>query len=442
MLITFKVNNFLSFASEQMISLVPSLQKSLTNHFAKLNDLDILKQAVIFGANSSGKSNFIKAMALGKSIVLEGMSAKHKNLFSKLDPINKTKESMLEYTFFTDGSFYSYGFCFVLYDCRITKEWLFEINPKTDKNKMLFERDLTENTFSTSIRMPVQDKHRFETYLHDMEGNDRVLFVGEMNRNKQLGESFQVFSRIFSWFKNNLVINMQDIGYSKLSYFTDSYRQKFLELLKMFDTGITEIISEPISFETFADQVPKKIFDELMAEIAEKAKEGEECRFGLRLPQALFGIMVKPDREIDVTATMLKHLHSEMLFEFAEESEGTKRLFELIDILINPHERTIYVIDEIDRSIHPLLVVKYLEFFLEHSRDFLVQILFSTHETNILSQDLFRRDEVWFMEKGEDNSSRIFSLDIFKERLDKKLSTSYLEGNYGGVPIISKHGDR
>ncbi|HBP26004.1 MAG TPA: hypothetical protein DD618_03530 [Acholeplasmatales bacterium] len=442
MLITFKVNNFLSFSSEQMISLVPSLQKSLTNHFARLNDLDILKQAVIFGANSSGKSNFIKAMALGKSVVLEGMSTKHKNLFSKLDPINKTKESMLEYTFFTDGLFYSYGFCFVLYDCRITKEWLYEINPKTDKNKMLFERDLTENTFSTSIRMPIPDKHRFETYLHDMEGNDQVLFVGEMNRNKQLDESFQVFSRIYSWFKNNLVINMQDIGYSKISYFTDAYRAKFLEVLKMFDTGISEIVSEPISFENFTDQVPKKIFDELMAEIAEKAKDGEECRFGLRLPQALFGILVNPDREITITTTMLKHLHSEMLFEFAEESEGTKRLFELIDILINPREGTIYVIDEIDRSIHPLLVVKYLEFYLEHSQNFLVQILFSTHETNILSQELFRRDEVWFMEKGEDNSSRIFSLDIFKERLDKKISASYLEGSYGGVPIIPKNGDR
>jgi len=442
MLITFKVNNFLSFASEQMISLVPSLQKSLTNHFAKLNDLDILKQAVIFGANSSGKSNFIKAMALGKSIVLDGMSTKHKNLFSKLDPVNKAKESMLEYTFFTEGMFYSYGFCFVLYDCRITKEWLYEINPKTDKNKMLFERDLTENTFSTSIKMPAQDKHRFETYLHDMEKNDSVLFVGEMNRNKQLGESFQVFSRIFSWFKNNLVINMQDIGYSKMSYFTDTYRTRFLEVLKMFDTGISEIVSEPISFENFTDQVPKRIFDDLMAEIAEKAKDGEECRFGLRLPQALFGIEVKPDREIAITTTMLKHQHSEMLFEFAEESEGTKRLFELVDILINPREGTIYVIDEIDRSIHPLLVVKYLEFYLEHSQNFLVQILFSTHETNILSQELFRRDEVWFMEKGEDNSSRIFSLDIFKERLDKKISASYLEGIYGGVPIIPKTGDR
>jgi hypothetical protein len=235
---------------------------------------------------------------------------------------------------------------------------------------------------------------------------------------------------------------MQDIGYSKMSYFTDSYRARFLEVLKMFDTGISEIVSEPISFENFTDQVPKRIFDELMAEIAEKAKDGEECRFGLRLPQALFGVEVKPDREISITTTMLKHQHSEMLFEFAEESEGTKRLFELVDILINPREGTIYVIDEIDRSIHPLLVVKYLEFYLEHSANFLVQILFSTHETNILSQELFRRDEVWFMEKGEDNSSRIFSLDIFKERLDKKISASYLEGIYGGVPIIPKNGDR
>jgi hypothetical protein len=105
-------------------------------------------------------------------------------------------------------------------------------------------------------------------------------------------------------------------------------------------------------------------------------------------------------------------------------------------MLITKREDTVYVVDELERSLHPKLTEHFLKLFMEAHEDVRMQIIFTTHEDTIMDQELFRRDEIWFVERDAENASKIYSLDRFKERYDKKLSKAYLEGRYGAIPVF------
>lgn len=106
-------------------------------------------------------------------------------------------------------------------------------------------------------------------------------------------------------------------------------------------------------------------------------------------------------------------------------------------MLLNKTNNYVYVVDELERSLHPKLTSRFLQLFEQLHKNQLVQLIFTTHESSIMDQELFRRDEIWFVERDENNNSHVFSLDKFKERYDKKLSKAYLEGRYGAIPLFT-----
>ena len=108
-----------------------------------------------------------------------------------------------------------------------------------------------------------------------------------------------------------------------------------------------------------------------------------------------------------------------------------------MDMLLNKKDDTIYVVDELERSLHPKLTEHFLRLFMKMHESKRMQLLFTTHEASIMEQSLFRRDEIWFIERNSNNESTVYSLDRFKERYDKILSKAYLEGRYGAIPIFS-----
>lgn len=108
-----------------------------------------------------------------------------------------------------------------------------------------------------------------------------------------------------------------------------------------------------------------------------------------------------------------------------------------MDMLLTNENDIIYIVDELERSLHPKLTEHFLKLFSEKHMDCKIQLIFTTHEALIMDQELFRRDEIWFIEKDNENSSMIYPLDRFKERYDKKLSKAYLEGRYGAIPVFN-----
>ena len=132
----------------------------------------------------------------------------------------------------------------------------------------------------------------------------------------------------------------------------------------------------------------------------------------------------------------MNHGKSFFEFDFEDESDGTRRLFYLLDMLLIDSDDVVFVVDELERSLHPKLTQQFLKLFNEVHKDRRMQLIITTHESTIMDQALFRRDEIWFIERDTDNRSRVYSLDRFKERYDKVLSKAYLEGRYGAIPVF------
>ncbi|MGD9886936.1 MAG: ATP/GTP-binding protein [Bacilli bacterium] len=436
MLVSFSISNFMSIGSKQTISMVPSLQKSQEKHLIAIENMTLLKHAVIFGANSSGKSNFIKALALGKQIILEGMSGKFKHGYSKLGPEDNAKITTWEFTYYNNHHFFTYGFCANLNTNVLNEEWLYEINPKTNRNKVVFERNVERKTMVCLIKTTKEEQKRLSIYIEDINNAPHQLFLNEINHHKQLGNNLNIFVDAFAWFNQHLEISLND-QIKKAGSFDQNYQKQFLNMISEFDTGIEDVFLQSLTWESLQEQVPNGYFEDI-----KKQTELNSHDFGLIYNNQLYCFHKNDMNNAEVFLVFFKHYASPFLFSYSEESEGTKRIFELINLLIENKPSQTYVWDELDRSIHPLVMEKYLEKYLEMTHQIPNQLIFSTHETNILSQDYFRRDEIWFMEKALDQSSKLYSLDIFKERLDKKLSTSYLEGQYGGIPNIHIKDDR
>lgn len=131
---------------------------------------------------------------------------------------------------------------------------------------------------------------------------------------------------------------------------------------------------------------------------------------------------------------MLDHGNPEDPFDLMDESDGTRRLFDFVPLLYDPGCSRVILIDEIDRSLHTALVRKFFELFFEKTDSNNSQIIATTHDINIMDLDLFRQDEIWFVERQRDHSSSLYSLNKYKARFDKKVSNDYLLGRYGAIP--------
>lgn len=157
----------------------------------------------------------------------------------------------------------------------------------------------------------------------------------------------------------------------------------------------------------------------------------------MRSKNEFFNIaMDSEDNEPIITTLSFKHGKSLCDFDFDEESDGTRRIFDLLDILLTENKNSVYIIDEMERSLHPSLTKHFIELLNEYHSKSNIQLIFTTHESTIMTQELFRRDQIWFVSRDELNNSNIYPLDRFNERYDKKISKAYLEGRYGAIPIF------
>lgn len=186
--------------------------------------------------------------------------------------------------------------------------------------------------------------------------------------------------------------------------------------------------------------LPKVILDDVMERIKKNLTEKEKRAFRMsgRSDKVFFNIESNGNDELKVTTIKLKHGTSLFDFDFEDESDGTRRIFDLMDMLLMKDDDIVYVVDELERSLHPKLTEHFLKLFSERHKDHKIQLIFTTHEAAIMDQELFCRDEIWFIERDGDNNSKIYSLDRFKERYDKKLSKAYLEGRYGAIPVFNR----
>jgi transporter len=156
----------------------------------------------------------------------------------------------------------------------------------------------------------------------------------------------------------------------------------------------------------------------------------------MRSNKDFFILEINSNGDITCKTIQFSHEKNDVFFSLDEESDGTVRLLDLLEILLSDDKKT-YIIDELDRCLHPSLSYKFIKTFLQKAEKFNIQLIVTTHESRLLDFDLLRRDEIWFVNKSSSGESDIYSLEEYNERFDKKIDKAYLEGRYGGVPIFS-----
>lgn len=442
-LIKVSIENFKSFDSPTELNMISSEKiQSHKDHRINIKSTNILKHAVIYGANASGKSNFVDFFSFFKSTVQKQIPLAAIEWYCKNRKENKTRESSFEVQFACGIKFYAYGFSAILSERKIKEEWLYELYQDGSSKRLFTHKAGNRPSLDESIRVSSAEKKRFDVYAEDFEGNLDTLFLSEMNRGKKYaaGSKLLFFQEVYEWFCNSLYVIHPDTPLMDFEYYYDEMSlKKINQVIKTFDTGISEVAVKDISLEELEASVSKEVFNGIMQRIRLKAEEanGAELHISMRSRKSIFNITMKGSEDLRVKTISLHHGKSFYDFRFEDESDGTRRLFDLIDMLLNHKEDVVYIIDELERSLHPKLTEHYLNIFMKLHSGQRNQLLFTTHESSIMEQSLFRRDEIWFVERNEQNSSTIYSLDRFKERYDKRLEKAYLEGRYGAIPVFS-----
>ncbi|WP_310603316.1 AAA family ATPase [Anaerosporobacter sp.] len=443
MLIKLIVDNFKSFNKETELTMIPSNKtRKKVDHKISVKSTPLLKYAVIYGANAAGKSNLVEAFNFIQYSVVKAIPAYATTMFCKSEENNSKRASTFELQFTVNGKFYAYGFSLILKERKITAEWLYQLY-QNGTAKTLFERELGKKPqLGEDVLLEKVDEIKLQTYLEDFDEKSNMLFLSFMNKEKKYNPNSKMFffKEVFNWINENMEICTPQTSLTSFEYYYDDASLTIInELIKTFDTGISKVSINEISRDEFKKELPESIFDNLMEELKKKLEESDNKKFkvSMRSHNSFFNIENTKNGELKVSTIKLTHGNSFYDFKFKEESDGTRRLFELLDILLNKSENKVYVIDEMERSLHPKLTSKFIELFDRLHPDQKIQLIFTTHESTIMDQELFRRDEIWFVERDKDNNSNIYSLDKFKERYDKKLSKAYLEGRYGAVPVFT-----
>lgn len=443
MLINVKASNFLSFEEEVELTMNPSNKtRKKMDHKVNINNLSLLKYAVIYGANASGKSNLVSIFSFIQYCLQESIPINASTAFCKNRESNKFKPSNFEIQFTINEKFYAYGFSLILSNMEVQSEWLYQLY-KNGSSKVLFERENGKKPEISCINnLKREDKLKIQTYIEDFDEKSNKLFLSIMNKGKKYKDTSKIkfFKDVFQWLSENIDVYEPYGTITDFEYYYDDVSLNYInKLINTFDTGITEVNIKEIPIEELKEELPVKIFERVMNDLKTKIEEGvKKIKVTLRSPDSFFNIELL-DEKFNIKVTTIKMIHGKSFydFKFSEESDGTRRLFELLHILlINPEDK-IFIIDEMERSLHPKLISRFIELFDEKYSGKGVQLIFTTHESSIMDQELFRRDEIWFVERDKNNNSKLYSLDRFKERYDKKLSKAYLEGRYGAIPIFT-----
>lgn len=419
MLIEFSVTNFKSIKKTQTLSLVASPASELRDRncitLSQQGVPPLLRSVVIYGPNASGKTNIMEAVEFMDSFVRgsskEGQEGEPVEVKPFLfDAGTQTEPSEFEVLFLQGGVRYQYGFS--VNRSRVVHEWL--IAYPEGRPQRWFEREFDVATDKESWHFGNKFKGHKTLLQETTRRNALFLSTAVQLNNEQLRP-------VYNWFKKELrIIGVGGLAptFSAKHCNTENGKKRILELLNAADLSISDI---NVEMKKFDDSHLPEDMPEIMKDMIRKEMDGKE------MPEIKFLHTVSGSEDL-------------VSLDALDESVGTRRLFAFagpwLDVLDNG--RVLFV-DELNNSMHPLMV----HFLIGLINNPLInkknaQLIFSTHDTSMLDNELFRRDQIWFTEKDGTNATTLYPLTDFTPRKGEALERGYLKGRYGALPYIGE----
>jgi len=446
MLIQFSVSNFLSFDGKETFSMLAGKARKHSQRIYNDKRLKLTKCEVIFGANASGKSNLVSAFHFMQNMVLDGFPRGFTNKYYRVNPGRKDAPSTFEIKLLCDARIFVYGYSVILSTGQILTEYLYE-ESITGIKKSLYERDTSQEVFSVGQYFKNREAiAKLHNYGEDSSNDQETLFLSIICRNKgKMYTDFpelQILRNIFEWFATKLNVSFPDSILTGYPYFTDTNLEEISQLLCALGTGISELKIVEVPPEVIKSKIPDELYSKIISDL-EKAnarmhKEGSENpRVMVRSYKEFYTFEIDSQNRIIITTIEFSHEHKGIYFNLNEESDGTARLLDLIEILFKISNDRIFIIDEIDRCLHPAMTVKIIELFLEMAQKRNTQLIITSHESRLLAADILRNDEICFVSKNSQGESIINPLEKYQLRADKNVYAAFFDGTLDAVPVFN-----
>ena len=435
MLIRFQVKNLYSFEEETEFNLLTNDSEHLPHHKKHCNGVDFLRLSAIYGANASGKSNFVRAIGLLQNIVKKGKIIDEVSDYKfKLSKEALTKPISLAIELLSNSKMYYYTLTFD--QKKILNETLVETF-KDKEDRIVFERSLTnerqEIPFIESQVKNEKERMFLELLSDKLLSKDELLltFLTQKYPNE-----YADIDNVFEWFSDVLIVLNSNF--------------KIRGIAHKFDTDDSTTMFANAFIPTLGTGIQK--IDIQKREIVGQGNEMNYLKDNIKNDQEQLFTNTNPDTGEEITFVMeendkifakrifTEHLDKEghkVFFPFGWESDGTKRLLEytpLINGVINAE--VVFVVDEIERSIHPMMIKELIR-KISSDTSAQGQLIFTTHESCLLDQEILRTDEIWFTQKDKGGATHMYSVSDFNISNTANIEDGYLNGRYGGIPFLS-----
>jgi AAA15 family ATPase/GTPase len=418
MLVRFRVENYRSLRDKIELSMAatslthdgpnPVLVEGIPN--------GLLRVAAIYGANASGKSNVLKAINSFSAAVANSHKKWKPEGPIPVEPFlldeSKEKPSLFEAEFVLADARYRYGF--VIDRSVVREEWLYAFpSGRKIKKQEWFTREINREPIFRFGRNLAGENRVIEKITRP---NSLFLSAAAQNNHQQL-------LPIYEWISKNIeLIGVQRRGFAPLTTMmcdNETTKEAILGLLSPADLGVTGI-------RVTEEEIPEDL-KKVMKAVKDSLSKGGG--FDLEIPQKL------PHVELLHT----NRSGTEVALPMEDESDGTSSLFSLLGPVVHALATGgVLCVDELDASLHPLLSLEIVRMFVDPARNPKgAQLIFNTHDTNLLDEALLRRDEIWFTEKDSEGATHLYPLSDYTPRKGENLKRGYLQGRFGAIPFLN-----
>ena len=405
MILQFSCSNHRSIKEKVVFSAIASSDNTFEKTLKSFGNMRVLRSAVIYGANGSGKSNFIDALGFMRHLVSESINHQPGQEVFQAPHKLASKDIPSEYDiqFVKNGVRYAYGFAIVRNV--VSSEYLYYF--PNGRQVKIFERENEE------IRPGDKYKNAFDVSLGILKDNRLFLSCAANYTNiKEIEDAFLFFRQdivvynphVNNWTEYSINLMQQD----------SEVKQTFLRILDALGTDVKDVRVKLENTRLNAKDLPSD------------------------MPDTLKEFLSSQDTKLIEAKLIYDNFETDLI---SEESTGIKKLFELICPIIDIiNNEKILICDEMETGLHEAMVYQIVNLFHSARKDRFAQLIFSTHDTSLLDSGLFRRDQVWFTQLDEERATDLYSLlEIKNVRKTENLKKGYISGKYGAIPMLNKN---